>query len=247
MQDDIDLKKHEIFEKKVMNMLLAGDHELFARLRRQYETAMVKERDFTGCGFFTGFTMDNKSVPTIYDKRIILGDVFIDYNGQRDAFGTTLFIDDGLISCLEVFHLTVDDWVNDYDKIDDVYYCRFDGSGAKTYERDTQHVKEVIRRNMPSQKWEPKKGPLALTFEPKDDAFLEKHMVFEKQLMDMLFFGETKLFAKLRKQYDSKHHNYKGIYEYIMNDKGQITHERFVENGKITGTVGGGTGGGARK
>ncbi|MDR1426057.1 MAG: hypothetical protein LBI70_03675 [Rickettsiales bacterium] len=46
---------------------------------------------------------------------------------------------------------------------------------------------------------------------------------------------------------DSKHHNYKGIYEYIMNDKGQITHERFVENGKITGTVGGGTGGGARK
>jgi hypothetical protein len=43
------------------------------------------------------------------------------------------------------------------------------------------------------------------------------------------------------------HNDYKGIYEYIMNDKGQITHERFVKDGKITGTVGGGTGGGARK
>ncbi|MDR1426014.1 MAG: hypothetical protein LBI70_03425 [Rickettsiales bacterium] len=42
---------------------------------------------------------------------------------------------------------------------------------------------------------------------------------------------------------NSDHHTFKGIYEYIINDKGQITHERFVKDGKVTGTVGGGTGG----
>ncbi|MDR1426016.1 MAG: hypothetical protein LBI70_03435 [Rickettsiales bacterium] len=46
---------------------------------------------------------------------------------------------------------------------------------------------------------------------------------------------------------NSDHHTFKGIYEYIINDKGQITHERFVKDGKITGTVGGGTGGGTKK
>jgi hypothetical protein len=42
MQDEIFLKKHEDFERKVMNMLLAGEQELFVRLRKQYEVAIVK-------------------------------------------------------------------------------------------------------------------------------------------------------------------------------------------------------------
>jgi hypothetical protein len=145
MQDDIFLKKHEIFERKVMNMLLAGELKLLAKLRKQYEIAIVKDREFNGYGFFTDFEVPDESLRVAYGEKkyasLHMGDVLIDYDGQEGAYGVILFVDDGFIDCLEGHPFISHEWIDDYDKIDDMYYE--ETPNGKLYERDASRLEEI--------------------------------------------------------------------------------------------------------
>ncbi|MDR3078684.1 MAG: hypothetical protein LBU15_01455, partial [Rickettsiales bacterium] len=199
MQDDEFLRKHEIFEKKVMDMLLVGDHEFFSILRKQYEMSKIRNRDFDGYGFFTSFEVPAESPRLAYSMSPVIGDVIVDYDGRKDAFGLILFVASDSLDCLEGYPYGGSEWIGDYDRVDDIrYVCE-----AKPHERGVRGMKSLIRESMPGLRWEPKTGPLALKFEPKDEAYLKKHGIFEKKVMDMLLFGDNELFARLRRQYES--------------------------------------------
>ncbi|MDR1426054.1 MAG: hypothetical protein LBI70_03660 [Rickettsiales bacterium] len=141
LEDNEFLRRHEIFEKKLVGMLLAGEQELFVRLRKQYEEAVVTKRQFDS-GFYTVFEVQEKS-PIIDNKSFIILDVFIDYNGQEKAYGFNFFVDNGVINYLEGFPFIYDDWINwsadDYDKIDDMYYGG-ERLGDKLHIRDTNII-----------------------------------------------------------------------------------------------------------
>jgi hypothetical protein len=124
-------------------MLLAGEHELFVKLRKQYEVAVVKDRNFDGCGFFTHFKIPNEFLEITNKRNFTLSDVLIDYGGQEVAYGLILFVDDGFISCLEGFPYISHEWVDDYDRIDNIYYSG-KTPNDKFYERDAERIKYLF-------------------------------------------------------------------------------------------------------
>jgi hypothetical protein len=143
MQDEIYLKKHEIFEKKLMDMLLAGEQELFVKLRKQYEVAIVTDREFTGHGFFTGFKVPGQSL-SIDNRSFTLYDVGIDYNGEEPGCGVTLFIENGFIECLEGYTFT-DNWIEDYDRVGDVYYAGGTPQN-KLHKRSIHYLNKILQK-----------------------------------------------------------------------------------------------------
>jgi hypothetical protein len=211
MQDEIYLKKHEIFEKKLMDMLLAGEQELFVKLRRQYETAKVKERKFDGYGFFTYFEIFDKSL-NLDDVDIVLNDVFIDYDDIDCAYSANLFIKDGFIIALDGYPLGGDEWIEDYDKIDDMHYWG-DEVDEKPHKRKINHL---IKKDLPTKYLE------GITLQNVD---LKKHEIFEKNLMNMLLAGEQELFARLRKQYEVAKVKERKFYNYGFLTYFEITSE----------------------
>jgi hypothetical protein len=148
MQDEIFLKKHEIFEKKLMSMLLAGEQELFVKLRKQYEIIKVKEREFDGYGFFTNFEVCDKSL-AIDGKNFTISDVQIDYDGQILAYGAILFIEKGFINVLDGTPFIGHNWIEDYDKVNDMYY-QGKTLDDKLYKRDVSQLEE-IGQNIPAE------------------------------------------------------------------------------------------------
>lgn len=110
----------EEFENKLMNMLLQGNEEILAILRKQYESAKIVSRDFSGAGFFVEYLVDDSlKLHKILSTEI--GDIRIDYKDVQNAFGEVLFIRNGLISMLECYTLAVNDWKTDYENFK-LYY-----------------------------------------------------------------------------------------------------------------------------
>jgi hypothetical protein len=90
-------------EMEVMRMLLAGDHPVLAVLRQQLEVATVREREFTGVGFFTYFDVPD-SAPRVPDVDwLAIGDVYAELEGLQHTAGFVLFLGQGVIDTLECF------------------------------------------------------------------------------------------------------------------------------------------------
>ena len=90
-------------EKAVLAMLLEGSTPLLVELRRQFEACTIKDREFTGHGFFTDF-----SVPEGTCKKdgfdLVIGDVVgEDIPELQNGAGFVLFIKDGILTFLEGF------------------------------------------------------------------------------------------------------------------------------------------------
>ena len=90
-------------EKAVLAKLLEGPSPLLVELRRQFAACTIKDREFTGCGFFTNF-----SVPEGTCKKdgfdLVIGDVLgEDIPELQYGAGFLLFITDGILDCLEGF------------------------------------------------------------------------------------------------------------------------------------------------
>jgi hypothetical protein len=147
MQSNGFLEKHKIFEKKLMDMLLDGEQELFVKLKKQYEAAVVRNRDFDSYGFFTQFEVSDRSLVIPGEKGFTISDVIIDYDGQDVAYGSVLFIEHGFISCLEGHQFGGRNWIDDYDKIDDMYYVG-ETMERKLHKRDVGYLNE-IGQNIP--------------------------------------------------------------------------------------------------
>ncbi|MEX2115130.1 MAG: hypothetical protein WD845_18195 [Pirellulales bacterium] len=91
------------FEKNVINMLLAGEHPVLETLRQQLSGAQIKERELTGVGFFTTLVIPAEAPLLANHKSIRLGDVVAEIAGLHHGAGFVLFINDGLLDCLEGF------------------------------------------------------------------------------------------------------------------------------------------------
>jgi hypothetical protein len=113
--------KHEDFQKKAMQMLLAGSDEVLRGLRDQYANATSQPVEFTGAGFYTNFFVKSGTPPVADGKTFQIDDVEVILNGKRSAVGIILFVNDGILSMLEGYTLTAEEWPNEYKKIEFTY------------------------------------------------------------------------------------------------------------------------------
>ena len=127
-EDKIYLKEHIKFERKVMDMLLAGNNELLDKLREQYKTIKVESRDFDGYGFFTKYSNQNEKY-RLEDYNFVIADVVVDYNNTNIAYGIILFINNGYINMLEGHPFSYDNWIENYNNITGIYYLNLDKNG----------------------------------------------------------------------------------------------------------------------
>jgi hypothetical protein len=108
---------HAEFEKKLIEMLLAGDDLVLKGLRNQYLNSKVESREFTGAGFYTDFKTESNIPPVAKGKSFQIGDVFASMGNIKAAFGFILFIEKGYLSLLEGYTLSSDVWPNEYSNI----------------------------------------------------------------------------------------------------------------------------------
>ena len=137
----------EPIERRVMQMLLAGDHSTLETLRQQFDRSCVADRDFTGVGFFTSFEVRD-SVPRVETpSRIVIGDVCADVDGLESGCGFILFVDDGLIGTLECC-LWGDDALPENARYNRLYYVHQPNPPgiAETKERDMEAVNTILAK-----------------------------------------------------------------------------------------------------
>ena len=114
----IDTTNQLLFEDKVIEMLLSGNDEILAELRAQYHCAKIKQRRFTGRGFFTYFELKNYT-PQHFVNGVISDVDAISQDNQSYHFN--LFITDGVIEALEGVSES-DDWIEDYNNVKLFYW-----------------------------------------------------------------------------------------------------------------------------
>jgi hypothetical protein len=111
----------EQLEKKLMEMFLHGDEPVLEKLREQYRNSETKSRKYTGVGFYTYFKILSGIAPLISIKNFEITDVTATLDQKDHALGFVLFIRDGYISWLEGYTMAIDDWPDDYSKMNLVY------------------------------------------------------------------------------------------------------------------------------
>ncbi len=93
-------------ESAILHAFLSGDMPALAALRNQAAAASVRLREFTGVGFFTHFEVP-ADVPRLpFRGRFVLSDVGADVEGTEYGAGFVLFVEDGVLDCLEGFTYT---------------------------------------------------------------------------------------------------------------------------------------------
>ncbi len=105
----------EPIEGAVLQKLLDGDHPVLNVLRQQMPFLSVSTREHTGIGFYTNFTLA-AGAPRADSIRTQFGDVVATIRGLEHGAGFVLWVDDGLLSCLEGYAFG-EDWpwrVNDF-------------------------------------------------------------------------------------------------------------------------------------
>lgn len=95
------LTTHTRIEHDVMAMLLTGKHDILDILRKQFALCTIVNREFTGTGFYSTF-----SVPEITQRlpdkdSFCFGDVEADISGLKHGAGFVLWIREGVLDFLE--------------------------------------------------------------------------------------------------------------------------------------------------
>jgi hypothetical protein len=96
----------------VIDATLAGDHPVLAILRDQWATARVTNRDFTGIGLYLTIEVA-PDAPTVTVKRLPFGDVIVDLPDKNEAMGSLVFVEDGRLTCLEMYTFGGMAWPDD--------------------------------------------------------------------------------------------------------------------------------------
>jgi len=90
------------FEKTVIeNILLYSEREYIDKIRQQYKNADVVTRKFTGIGFFTHFSVADKSLYLNEDINFKLGGIYAEINDIKYGTGFVLYVSNGVITQLE--------------------------------------------------------------------------------------------------------------------------------------------------
>jgi len=88
------------FEKIVIEKLLDGDNEVLKILRKQYGQSSIKNREYTGHGFYTYFSIPD-NIEKLNNKNFQFGDVGANIEGLCNGVGFLLFITNGKLDFLE--------------------------------------------------------------------------------------------------------------------------------------------------
>ena len=88
------------FERAVIRKLLNGDHHTLALLRQQLDLSRVREREFTGVGFYTYLDVTGYTGPRP-DLDLKFGDVNAEIDGLLHGAGFVLYVEAGLVTMLE--------------------------------------------------------------------------------------------------------------------------------------------------
>ena len=86
-----------------MKRIIIEDLTMFEVLEKQYKSAKVISREFSGFGFFTNFEITDKSLKLTERQNFELGNVQLKLEGLKLGAGFVLFIRDGLIKTLECY------------------------------------------------------------------------------------------------------------------------------------------------
>ncbi len=130
----MDLNK---LENDVLQMFLKGDDPMLSTLRRQLAVASVKERDYTASGFFTMLEIPLDAPRLEHSTSHALTDVLAEHPGLEYGAGFVLFIEGGVLNCLEAFT-----YGEDWPGADDDFVLRYWSSGD---ERDMERVHAKLR------------------------------------------------------------------------------------------------------
>ena len=84
-----------------MEALLSGSDARFPVLRLQYGTATVKDRQFSGVGFFTDFEVPPGTTKVAPPNFELGSHVLLQLEGLQHGAGVVLFVRDGVIQMLE--------------------------------------------------------------------------------------------------------------------------------------------------
>ncbi|MDI6618807.1 MAG: hypothetical protein QME45_09065 [Clostridiales bacterium] len=122
---------NENFEKKLMEMLLAGDEKTLNLLREQYTVAKVVSIERSDVGFFIHFSLKGRDDLSINNKSFQIGDVDGNINGITGAVGFILYVKNGFISMLEGYTNAVDKWP----KSDHEIVLTYDSGNERDLER----------------------------------------------------------------------------------------------------------------
>lgn len=89
-------------EAAVLQKLFDGDHPVLASLREQLSGLSVKNRERTGVGFFTEFSVAHAARPApILSGSARFGDVEATIGGLKHGAGFLVYVDAGFLSMLE--------------------------------------------------------------------------------------------------------------------------------------------------
>ncbi len=88
------------FERRVMTALLVGNDPIITALRNQYAAASVVNREFSGVGFFTTYSVPSQ-LPRIEPPNFEVSDIQVEVLGTIADIGIVLFVRDGKIDFLE--------------------------------------------------------------------------------------------------------------------------------------------------
>ena len=90
-----------LFERDVMERLLADPREPIATLRKQYAAAVVTKRELTGAGFFLYFQVPENIERVPNSPSMKFGDVTAAIDGLKFGAGFVLYVKDGRLDMLE--------------------------------------------------------------------------------------------------------------------------------------------------
>jgi hypothetical protein len=127
-------------ERRSMAMLLEGDDPVLDKLRAQWRSASVVQRRFSGCGFFTDFTVPDQ-ISRVQPPSFEIGDISLTMAGVD--FGIILFIRAGAIDWLEGFTYGTFNWPED-DPIDQLQFINFETGSKGT--RNPGYIQKVLNR-----------------------------------------------------------------------------------------------------
>jgi hypothetical protein len=92
--------------KRLVPMLIDGEHPALAILREQYRRAEIRSVELSGVGFFVNFAIP-LDAPRVRPADLAGGAAKIDLEGALHGAGCILFVRDGRLAMLEGF--TYDD------------------------------------------------------------------------------------------------------------------------------------------
>ena len=121
-------RKMSLLEKEIVNAILKcnKEHHMIDVLYEQYNVASVKNRTFTGEGFYTEFNIEDANEIAKLELEFQLGGIYAEIEGLECGAGFILYVKNGIISTLEGYSYG-EHWPNDA-KLKKIFTVQNDGS-----------------------------------------------------------------------------------------------------------------------